>query len=395
MIRTKTLSLAASCLLFLASCQKEKLLSGNNTIDNGTVNSTAASESSLQNYLGGRGFVYTLSNQVNGNKILTYKRSTNGTLTYYAAYDAGGNGTGSGLGNQGAVIVTGDGEDNEWLLAVNAGSNTISSFRIAGNGNLVLRSTVNSGGTTPVSLTAYNNLVYVLNSGGTGNISGFNLGENGQLNAISNSTKPLSSPAAGAAEISFVRNGKILAITEKAVNKITTYTVTASGRPGTIHSLTSAQPTPFGFAAGRYGNIYVSEAVGGAPNASTVSSYNIAWDGTITLVDGPNATNQTAACWVVLTDDGKYVYSTNTGSASVSSFSVMPSSGNLNLLQSVAGTAGTGPIDAALSDNSKYLYVLNNGSHSISAFAVSANGSLSSIQSVTGLPTGANGLAAF
>jgi 6-phosphogluconolactonase (cycloisomerase 2 family) len=53
-----------------------------------------------------------------------------------------------------------------------------------------------------------------------------------------------------------------------------------------------------------------------------------------------------------------------------------------------------GPIDAALTDNSKYLYILNSASHSISAYAVANNGSLTTLQTVTGIPVGDNGLAA-
>ncbi len=280
------------------------------------------------------------------------------------------------------------------MLAVNAGSNSISSFKITGSG-LNRKSTVNSGGERPVSITQHGNLVYVLNAGGSGNISGFWLGENDKLTPIPGSTKPLSSQTAGAAQISFVRNGKVLAITEKATNKIITYTVNQWGRPGVMHSLTSASPTPFGFASGRFGNIYVSEAVGGAANASNVSSYRIGFDGSISLTQGPVATGQSAACWVVLTANGRNIYTTNTASNTLSSYDVYAVSGNINLLQSIAATSDMGPIDAALTDNSKYLYILNGGGHSISAFAVANNGGLTSLPTtITGLPAGTNGLAA-
>jgi 6-phosphogluconolactonase (cycloisomerase 2 family) len=322
--------------------------------------------------------------------VLDYARAANGTLTLDGSYSAGGNGTGGGLGNQGAVILA---DDDEVLIAVNAGSNTISSFKITGNG-LNLKSTVSSGGTTPVSVTEHEGIVYVLNAGGMGNISGFKLGNNDKLTAIANSTRPLSSSAAGAAQVSFVRNGKVLVITEKATNKIITYRVNEWGVPGAMHSITSSNPTPFGFAPGRFGNIYVSEAVGGAPGASTLSSYHISFDGSITLIDGPVGAGQSAACWVVLTRDGKFAYATNTASNNISSFSVHPYSGNLNVLHAIAATTQAGPIDADLSNNSKYLYVLNAGAHSIGAYEVANNGSLTSVQNVPGLPVGTNGLAA-
>ncbi len=333
--------------------------------------------------------VYTLSNQMDGNKVMVYRHTTDGSLAYHSSYATGGQGTGGGLGNQGAVVVT---YDKDVVLAVNPGSNSISSLKITGSG-LNLKSIVSSGGTTPVSITQHGDLVYVLNSGGTGNISGFRLGTNEKLTPIANSTRPLSSMTAGAAQISFVRDGKVLVITEKATNKIITYTVDNNGLPQAMHSIMAASNTPFGFATGKYGNIYVSEAVGGAPNGSNVSSYNVAADGSISLTQGPVATTQTAACWVVITKDNNYIYTTNTGSNSVSSFDVMPMSGNISLLQAAAGATQMGPIDAAISSNSNYLYVLNAVSHSISVFGLANNGSLTHLQTMTGLPAGATGMA--
>ena len=336
------------------------------------------------------GFVYTLSNEVTGNKVLTYSRSAAGTLSYLTGYATGGTGTGGGLGNQGAVTLS---DDNSILLAVNAGSNSVSSFTVSGKG-LQLISTVSSGGIMPVSVTVYNNLVYVLNAGGSGNIYGFMLHADGSLHPIAGSSRPLSSSAAGPAQISFVQEGSVIVVTEKATNKIISYTIGMDGMAGMMHSLTSVNPTPFGFAVGKDGIIYVSEAAGGAPGASTVSSYYVASNGIISLVDGPESAGQTAACWVVLTNNEKYVYATNTGSNTVSSFSAA-NDGALSVLSAAAASMGLNtPIDAALSNNSKFLYVLNSGNESISALSVSNDGSLDHLQNVTGLPDGATGLAA-
>lgn len=389
----KIITAAFTSVFILSACQKEKTaeqapVSVEKTQAEDNSDNSPESASGRNN---NRGFVYTLSNQTTGNSVLVYKRSANGSLTYSASYATGGNGSGGGLGNQGAVIIS---DDDDVLLAVNAGSNSISSFKITGNG-LVLKSTVSSGGMRPVSIAQHDDLVYVLNAGGTGNISGFKLNENDRLTPLSSSTRPLSSSMAGAAQVSFVRNGNVLAITEKATNKIITYRLNEWGRPGAMHSITAASPTPFGFAPGRFGNIYVSEAVGGAPGASNVSSYKIGFDGSITLTEGPVATGQSAACWVVLTDDGRFIYTTNTASDNISSYSVSPYSGNINLLQSIAATSDAGPIDAALTDNSKYLYILNGAGRTITGYSVGNNGGLTRLSgSITGLPAGANGLAA-
>lgn len=384
-----TLVISISSLLVI-SCQKNTrdIVSDQTSI---AEENTLSEESARHGGDNQEGYVYTATNETSGNKIKVYKRGSDGRLVYQSSFATGGNGTGGGLGNQGGMILS---EDGETLLVVNAGSNSVSSMKVVGNGNLVLKSAVSSGGTMPVSIALHDDLVYILNSGGDGNIAGFKLGSNDKLTYLSNSTRPLSSTSSGAAQVSFVRNGSVLAITEKATNKIVTYRVGESGRPFGMKDITSANTTPFGFASGRFGNIYVSEAAGGAAGASTISSYHISYNGSISLTDGPVSANQSAACWVVLTDNGKYLYTTNAASNNISSFNVNPYSGNLSVLNATAAASGMGPIDAALSTNSKFLYVLNSGSHSISAYKVMNNGNLDFVETTMGLPMGANGLAA-
>jgi 6-phosphogluconolactonase len=334
------------------------------------------------------GHVFTQSNHTKANQVLDFERSADGMLLFKSAYSTGGTGTGAGLGSQGAIILT----DKGIILAVNAGSNTISSLTITDHGAELI-SEVNSGGEMPVSITQYGHLVFALNAGGAGNISGFALDNEGKLYPIPNSTKPLSAANAGPAQVSFVNDGKVLAITEKNTNKITTYTVNNVGIPGTMHTLNAANTTPFGFDVGRNGYIFVSEAAGGAPGASTLSSYHISNDGVIMLKQGPVSASQTAACWVVISNNGKYAYATNTGSNNISSFNIN-NSGGLSVLNAVAANSGMGPIDADLSNNSKYLYVLNAVSHTITAYSAASDGALSQIQSVPDLPASASGLAA-
>jgi 6-phosphogluconolactonase (cycloisomerase 2 family) len=157
-----------------------------------------------------------------------------------------------------------------------------------------------------------------------------------------------------------------------------------------MHTLASANQTPFGFAAG-YDKIYVTEAAGAAPGASTVSSYRIQENGAISLINGPVGAGQTAACWAVVTNNNKYVYAANTGSGTISSFGVS-NSGSISLNSAVAATAGAGAADAALSQDSKFLYVRNGGGSSISVYAVSGNGSLTNVQTITGLVPGTVGI---
>ena len=394
MKQLKQMAAIAVTILAMISCQKEtKLFSPEETATGKASQNLANSNESGDDFGGGNKHVYTLSNQVSGNAVVVYNRANNGMLTYSASYATGGTGTGGGLGNQDAIVMAGDDNDDDVILAVNAGSNNVSSFKINGGG-LTLKSTVNSGGMRPVSIAHHEGIVFVLNAGGTNNISGFKLNNYGMLEPIANSTRPLSAASTGPAQVSFVNEGQVLVVTEKATNKIVTYTVDENGIPGAMHSITSSSPTPFGFATAENKNIFVSEAVGGAPGASVLSSYHIGNNGSITLVDGSVGAGQSAACWVVITNNKKYAYTTNTASNNLTNFNVNTNTGSISVNTAIAATTGMGPIDAALNNNSKYLYILNGVSHTIGVYAVANNGGLSLLQTVTGVPAGATGLTA-
>jgi 6-phosphogluconolactonase len=386
-LQLKKAAMALLPVLVLAACQKGNEQNNSGDVSKNSKTSVNAENTNAEGNTAGH--VYTLNNAVAGNRVMDYVRSANGSLTYSASYASGGNGTGGGLGNQGALVLV---KDREILLAVNAGSNSISSFKISDAG-LTLVSTISSGGMRPVSLAQHNNLVYVLNGGGTNNISGFHLAMNGMLSAIGGSSRPLTAASTGPAQISFVNEGKVLLVTEKATNKLLTYTVNDQGVPDVVHTLASSSATPFGFAVGRNGNVFVSEAVGGAPGASVLSSYAIGYNGSITLVQGSVGAGQSAACWVVITNNGKFAYTTNTAINNISTFGIT-NAGAITVSEAISATTEAGPIDASLSSNSKFLYVLNGAGHSVDVFAVASDGSLNHLQTVAGLPVGANGLVA-
>ena len=73
------------------------------------------------------GAVYVASNEATGNRILQFLRDEHGVLAAAGSFSTGGVGTGTGLGNQGGVVLT---ESGEWLLVVNAGSDDISVFAV-------------------------------------------------------------------------------------------------------------------------------------------------------------------------------------------------------------------------------------------------------------------------
>jgi 6-phosphogluconolactonase len=344
---------------------------------------------------GNGGAVYTLTNSAAGNAVAIFNRGADGTLTAAGTVATGGLGTGVGLGSQGALTLS---ADQQWLFAVNAGSNEISVLAVTHDG-LKLIDKVSSGGVHPISVTNYKDLVYVLNDGGSGSITGFQLSQHGQLKPIANSTRNLSNNGAGAApgpaQVSFSPDGEVLVVTEKNTNLIDTFSVDEDGMPGNVMTHPSAGVTPFGFAFGKHGTLIVSEAAGGAANASSTSSYHVA-EGGFELISAAVPTQQTAACWAVATKNGKFAYTANAGSGSISLYGVSRD-GGLTLRSSAAGFTGTTshPSDMALSHNSRFLYVLANVTQSIGAFEIQADGSLTAISGVSGLPASAVGLAAW
>jgi 6-phosphogluconolactonase (cycloisomerase 2 family) len=98
---------------------------------------------------------------------------------------------------------------------------------------------------------------------------------------------------------------------------------------------------------------------------------------------------------VAVTPDGRYAYTTNTGSGSISGYRVRHN-GSLVLLDpdGVTGQTGAGPLDLAFNRNGRYVYSLNGAGRSLSAFRVKDDGSLVPIATVSGLPATANGLVA-
>lgn len=335
--------------------------------------------------------IYTITNAASGNQVVAFTRNADGTLNKAATYETGELGTGSSLGSQGSVVLS---EDGRWLLAVDAGSNAVSVFSVAADGEgLTLIDNVPSGGQMPVSIAFYHHLVYVLNAGGNGNITGFRLGSYGTLLMIPGSTRGLGSDNAGPAQVSFNSNGTALVVTEKNTNDIATYTLVGAGYVSQPAITPSNGAVPFGFAFDNANHAFVSEAGSGA-----VSSYKIGNDGSVTTISASVVTHQAAACWVVVTKDGRYVYDANAHTTSISGFRV-GANGSITLLNAdgITGETGPGsaPIDMALSGNSHYLSVLSAANGTIITFKVNPDGSLTQL-SVThdASLNGAVGLAA-
>ncbi len=189
----------------------------------------------------------------------------------------------------------------------------------------------------------------------------------------------------------------MIVVTEKATNSISTYYVGFNGIAHGPNVTASSGDTPFGFEFDRRGRLIVSDAFGGGAGLGAMSSYYLTYGG-VNLISGPVANTQTAPCWVVVTKNGKFTYTSNTGTGNISGYKIKHN-GSLVLLNDGGNTGSTGvgskPIDMAVSNNSQYLYCLNSGNQTISVFGINnGNGKLNSVQTISGLPTGGVGLAA-
>jgi 6-phosphogluconolactonase (cycloisomerase 2 family) len=185
--------------------------------------------------------------------------------------------------------------------------------------------------------------------------------------------------------VNFSPDGAFLMVTEKATNTIVTYLVGDDGYASGSISTASEGATPFGFQFARNNVPIVSEAAGGPGGTSALSPYEIANDGTLTVITPSLGDTQMAACWVVVTGDRSYAYTSNSASNSISSYNVSPS-GSLSLLNVAAATtgAGTTPIDIALSTGDHYFYTLNAGNGTVSGFRVESDGSLTAVGTIIG-----------
>jgi len=336
---------------------------------------------------------FVLSNDPTSNSVLMFRRAAGGELTLLGAAPTGGRGTGAGLGNQGALALS---EDGQWLVAVNPATDDITAFALS-DGRLQPVSRVASGGKTPVSITIDDDLVYVLNAG-SDQIAGFRLDRHGRLEPLADSVRPLSGKGVGAAEIGFTPGGRSVVVTEKATNRLTVYPIGNEGRPGDAPQIVASPgATPFGFSFAGHRTLLVTEAAGAAPGASAVSSYRVDSRGGLTLLHASVPTRQTAACWIVATPGGRFAYTANTPASTITGFA-LGARGALTLLDPTGVTASTGansgPTDVVVADEGHVLYALDGQSRAIGLFRIGPTGALSPAGTFPGLPAGATGIVA-
>ena len=326
--------------------------------------------------------VFVQSDNPAANTVVAYERAADGSLTPANTYATGGLGgvlAGSvvdHLASQGSLVYD---RAHQLLIAVNAGSDTISVFAVHGS-ELALLQILASGGSFPVSVTVHGNLVYVLNALEGGSVQGYSIAA-GRLFALPDSRRSLGlNPTATPqfvntpGQVAFTPDGERLIVTTKANgNDIDVFGVDRLGLLSPT-PVVNAEPgaVPFAVAFDAAGHIALAEA---GPNA--VATFALRPEGTVEELDSV-ATGQAATCWIAV--DGSVLFASNAGAASVSSVSVAPW-GALTLLATTSTDGGT--VDAATSADGRFLYVQTGAAGLLDAFRVGPDGSLSKIGSVT------------
>jgi 6-phosphogluconolactonase (cycloisomerase 2 family) len=389
--------------------------------------------------------LYTTTNDPNGNQVIAYARHADGTITQLGSPVAtGGKGAAAEppfgfpiVDSSGSTNLTSDGK---LLFVVNAGDNSVSSFRTTPTGP-VLVDHVSSGGTLPISLTSAGNVLYVVNEE-SANITGWSFSSSGHLTPIPGSTEslsvpfnPASPPSGVAAAIGFAPSGHQLVVTIRGLpapnGVIDVFSVNSQGAAGPAVGHQAPTPNPFGFSFAGQKNLLVSDAGfvatpsgtadnpgGSQPNPfdpsqffGSATSFSLSPSGALTF-KGQFPDGGRAACWLVVSKDGKYAFASNTlaspagspagvgtGKGAISTFAISPH-GRLTLLGQTDASPGGFPGDEAISSDGKFLYLLNPaiifapGPSHIDVYRIGSGGSLNHIQSVADavLPFSVSGL---
>ena len=352
-----------------------------------------------------QGAVYVQTNALDGNEVAAFGRNLNGTLFHIGDYATGGLGSTEFDGGEGLdPLISADSlitvQDEQFLVTVNAGSDTVTSFRIESDFSLTKISTIASGGVGPNSLAYSNGLLFVSNidrdgfalgdpntprgePNDEGNITGFFMNELGILSPLADSTIDLDNRPA---DLGFSADGTRLIVTSitagsaalpgpGAANSVAVYEVNADGSVGAMTG--SATGTVVGNPTGRNlasaidfdttvinGREFVVvtearefNAAGGPPalpalQAGSVSVYELLTDGSLVETEADfsignpagspfDPSNQLTTCWIDFAPDGQTFFASNAINASVSSLFVTEN-GELNLLEAAAATGVSG-----------------------------------------------------
>jgi hypothetical protein len=350
-----------------------------------------------------RGHVYVSTNAEAGNAVIVFNRDAKGRLYQGGVFETGGKGAG---GNPTFPVPISDSDglvsmspNGKVLFAVNIGSNTVTSFRVHGNG-LTRVATVSSGGVGPNATDAQNGVLYVTNTGGanpdhspTGaaTMMGYRYDSKGHMTPIAGSQTALPAQSLPAA-VRLDPQLKYLVVTERGVGPDaagqTQRFALNGGVPGQAVDYPPAAGShhPFALALTRNDVIVTGDEGNPPPDGpggdSRLTTYNVGDPSSTAPLDS-QPDGATATCWIVLTGNERYGFASSALSGDLKSFTLSPQgamniTGTVHLSQFVA-------TDLGMSRDSKFLYAttidvdpmaLAFKSARIDIFRVSSNGTL-------------------
>jgi 6-phosphogluconolactonase len=302
-----------------------------------------------------RSFLYTIINPDGPNEIAAYERNIEtGELVFVDTYPTGGRGNGRVVDSQGPLVVDSGGR---LLFAVNPGSHDISVLAIKENGALEpVGAPVSSSGIEPASLALANNLLYVANKGDSfspPNYSGFVVGADGALNRV----KRRISLTIGddPTQVLFNRDGSLLIGIRFGSGGLDSFSVKSNGKLKRRRALNDERG-PFAgvFDAAVDDRLLVADAR--VPGAS---SYLVDRTGSLSRLSRVTNAPERAACWIAVHSVDNRVWVSNTGTNSISLFTI-DSEGRVSLVATHSTVAfGRTPFELALDPDNRFLYQLN------------------------------------
>lgn len=338
------------------------------------------------------GAVFVQTDDLQHNAIVAFARDADGHLTRTGEVATGGRGGVEqdvpldSLASQDSLTYD---APHRLLFAVNAGSDTVTSFRVAGT-HLSRLQTVASGGVFPVSVSAGHDRLYVLNAGGSGNVTGYRITPVGLLTPIPGASRDLGLAndarpefITAPADIAQTGDGEHVVVTTKANNTIDVFNVN-NGRLSAPVENPAASAVPFAVSFDSHARLAVANA-----GNSSVSTYRIRSDGTLETITAGIQDGQAALCWLVGTGDT--FFGGNAGSSTISAFAV-DEAGTASLTGTpdgvVAHTGGGtgGTIDLAITRDQRFLYAENAFAGTVEGYRIEPDHTLTLVDTAAGLP---------
>lgn len=358
---SSTFALALLALLLGVSAQK----------------SLAQGESFSRGHTGAvTGAVYAGTDDGLKNGLVAYGREADGTLAYIGEFLSGGAGGRLNTGGPIDPLISAHSvlnADNRFVLQVNAGSNTISSFRVNKDFSLTLIGVVPSDGFGPDTIAVRDGVVYVANVDNdgvftgpedqVGNLVAFTLNrETGHLQEIPGSKRQLvgrpsdlAIAPSGRSLIVSIYNAGSSSISDSAANaELESFGIVRPGllTPFPVSAITSTQrkndqnrnlPSAIGIAireSSGHQVVVVTESreflANGQPatlsqfQTGSVSTFDLNVSGLLrpisldvptssAITTGP-ANTSTSSCWITFDEDGRIFWVVSASSSIISSF---------------------------------------------------------------------------